>query len=216
MPHPAPTAEGPSAGDEDSERILRLGPLVGFGLPSVLSINGTVKITNHLGAGVNFGMIPTVKLSLYGDATLTYREYDVYARWYPLGGPVFGGVGVGYATIRATLTNRYNLSPYQDIAPELPATLEVTSKASVRTTVLTPQLGLLHTFDIGFTLGVDIGAQVPIRPSEIEVTTDVPDGVPPEVVEAYIEPNDEEVRDTLERIGRTTLPTINVRIGWLL
>jgi len=91
----------------------------------------------------------------------------------------------------------------------------VTSEASVRTMVLTPQLGLLHTFEIGLSLGVDIGAQVPIRPSKIEVTTDLPDGVPPEIVEAYISPNDQKVYDTLEQIGRTTVPTINVRIGWL-
>ena len=157
-----------------------------------------------------------MKLSLYGDATLSYREYDVYARWYPLGGPVFVGVGVGYATIRGTLTNHYNVSAYQDIVPDLPASLDVTSRASVRTKVLTPQLGLLHRFDIGLSLGIDIGAQVPIRPSEIRVTTDVPDGVPPGVVDAYIAPNDQKVYDTLQKVGRTTVPTINVRIGWLL
>lgn len=188
---------------------------MGAGLPSVLSLNGTLKITDHLGVGVNFGMIPTIKLSFYGDAELTYREYDFYARWYPLGGPVFVSAGAGYATIRGRLTNQYDLSPYRDLAPNLPESLEVTSKASVRTMVVTPQLGLLHRFDVGLTLGVDIGAQVPIRPSEIEVTTDLPDGVPPEVVAAYITPNDQKVYDTLEKVGRTTIPTLNVRIGWL-
>jgi hypothetical protein len=211
-----PPAEPPQADEEDGDRIFRIGALVGAGLPSVLSLNGTLKITNHLGAGVNFGMIPKIKLSLYGDAELTYREYDVYARWYPLGGPVFGGVGVGYATIRGTLSNEYDVSPYHDLAPELPDSLEVTSRASVRTMVLTPQLGLLHTFDIGLTLGVDVGAQVPLRPSEIQVTTDLPESVPREVVDAYIAPNDQKVYDTLEKVGRTTIPTINVRIGWML
>jgi hypothetical protein len=198
-----PPAEPPPDRDRDQARLIRIGALVGAGLPSVLSLNGTLKITDHLGVGVNFGMIPTIKLSFYGDAELTYREYDFYARWYPLGGPVFVSAGAGYATIRGRLTNQYDLSPYRDLAPNLPESLEVTSKASVR------------RFDVGLTLGVDIGAQVPIRPSEIEVTTDLPDGVPPEVVAAYITPNDQKVYDTLEKVGRTTIPTLNVRIGWL-
>lgn len=215
-PYAAETEDLAPEPERKSKRVLRIGPLFGAGLPSVLSIGGTLKITDHFGAGANFGMIPTIRLSVYGEATLTYREYDVYARWYPLGGPVFANVGVGYAIIRGTLTRDYDLSSYQAFAPGLPASMEVTSEASVRTMVLTPQLGLLHTFEVGFSVGVDIGAQVPIKPSDVELTTNVPHGVPPEVVDAFIAPNDVVVRDTLERVGRTILPTINVRIGWLL
>ena len=32
----------------------------------------------------------------------------------------------------------------------------------------------------------------------------------------YVTKSDQSVRDSLEKIGRTVLPTINLRIGWIL
>jgi hypothetical protein len=31
-----------------------------------------------------------------------------------------------------------------------------------------------------------------------------------------VKPHEEEVRSTLEKIGRTPIPTVNLRLGWLL
>jgi hypothetical protein len=100
--------------------------------------------------------------------------------------------------------------------PGLPRSLEVTSEGSVRTLVLTPQIGLQHTFSVGFTLGIDAGAQIPIAPSDTDYTTRVPASVPQPVIDAFVTPNDRKVEETLDTIGRTVLPTFNVRIGWLL
>jgi len=192
---------------------FRIGFLVGTGLPNVLNFGGAIKLTDYFGAGLNVGLIPKVKVSIYGDATLSYREYDVYGRLFPFGGAFFLGAGVGYATVRGTLVDTVDLPSG---TPGLPSSIDITSQASVRTLVLTPQLGLQHTFKVGLTLGIDVGAQIPIAPSQIDFTTQVPSYVPQAVVDEFVTPIDRKVRDTLETVGRTTVPTINLRIGWLL
>lgn len=223
--HASPPAssdeERPDSEEEDDSPgglfgPFRIGALVGVGLPSVFSFGGAIKLTRYLGAGVNVGLIPTIKISLYGEAQLSYQEYDAYGRLFPFGGMFFVGAGVGYATIKGSFKSSYDVRPYQVIAPTLPDTLAVESIASVRTLVLTPQIGLQHIFGSGFTLGVDVGLQVPLAPSEIHFDTQIPPDVPAEVVEKFVKPNDQKVRDTLETVGRATVPTLNLRVGWML
>jgi hypothetical protein len=220
---PKPSAEEaeakPDEEDEDDTDGLfgpfRIGGLVGVGLPSVLSFGPAIKLTRYFGAGLNIGLIPTIKISLYGEAKIAYLETDIYGRIFPFGGMFFVGAGVGYATVTGSFRSSFDVRPYQAIAPDLPDTLVVESRASVRTLVLTPQIGLQHTFGSGFTLGIDGGLQVPLAPSEVDFETELPPNVPPEVIEKYVEPNDQKVRDTLETIGRAIIPTLNLRVGWL-
>jgi hypothetical protein len=189
--------------------------LVGAGLPNLLSLGGTLKLTPYLGGGVNVGLIPKVAVDYYGQATLSYHEYDVYGRLYPFGGAFFLGAGVGYENVQATLKKTYDLQRYPELVPGLPASFEYESAASVRTLVLTPQIGFLKTFGSGFSVGLDLGAQVPIAPSEVDFTTAAPPEFSQQVVDEVTAPHDQEVINTLERIGRTPIPTFNFRLGWL-
>ncbi|MEI9941142.1 MAG: hypothetical protein WDO69_28325 [Pseudomonadota bacterium] len=206
--------------DDDSGGLLgpfRVGALVGTGLPEVANFGAQLKLTRFVGVGVNVGLIPTVKIRYYGDAAEKYREYDAYAHVYPFGGSFFFGTGVGYAKIDGTLVNRFNLADLNQQG--ISGSVDVTSSASVRTLVLTPQLGFLKIFDVGFAIGVDLGAQIPIAPSEVKFNTvapGVPSAIADTVQKTYITPNDEKVRSTLNTVGRTPLPTFNLKIGWFL
>lgn len=236
---PGPGAPLPPAPEEpkqnDSDGVFgpfRIGFLVGGGLPEVLSLGGQMKLTRFFGAGINVGLIPTVKLSLYGDATVSYQEYDAYGRIYPFGGAFFIGAGAGYATVHGTFTKSYNVLPSESeqIKTACAAahisnctlqatTVQASSQASVRTLVLTPQIGFMHIFKVGFAIGLDVGAQIPIAPSKIDfstTTTNLPPAAQSVVQTQYINPNDEKVRSTLDKIGRTPLPTFNLKIGWFL
>jgi len=211
--------EAPSKDDDDGEGLLgpfRIGGLVGIGLPSLLSFGGMINLTRYFGAGLNVGLIPAIKLSLYGDAELSYQEYDLYGRLFPFGGSLMVGAGVGYANIKGSFSSAYDVSAFQNRAPSLPNPLAVSSVGSVRTLVLTPTIGLLHTFASGFTFGVDLGAQIPIAPSTTKFQTTVPSVVPQPVIDKYVTPNDKKVQDTLDTVGRTILPTLNLRVGWLI
>jgi hypothetical protein len=214
LPPPPPPPE------EEEVDNFKIGPLLGLGLPSLLSIGGTMKITEYFGAGLTYGVIPTIQLSLYGEATVSYHHLDFYGRIYPFGGAFFIGAGAGYATIEAELENTFDVpTMYQQAG--LPASITYDSKGSVKTLVLTPTIGLLHTFDVGFSLGIDAGVQLPIAPSEITYersSTQIPNAPQALVnqLNQFATPIDEGVKDTLETVGRTPLPTFNLRIGWLL
>lgn len=218
-PAPEPAALPPPADDDNSGGLLgpfRIGVLVGTGLPEVVSFGAQLKLTRFFGAGVNVGLIPTVKIKYYGEAAQKYQEYDAYGHIYPFGGSFFLGAGVGYAQIDGVLVNSINLASIQ---PGLSGTVDVTSDATVRTLVLTPQIGFLKIFDVGFAMGIDLGAQIPIAPSEVRFNTTTA-GIPPQLEDqirkTYINPNDEKVRSTLDTLGRTPLPTFNLKIGWFL
>lgn len=207
--------------EDDGDGIFgpfRIGPVIGAGVPNLLSFGGAIKLTRYLGAGLNIGIIPEAQLSLYGEATLSYQEYDIYGRIYPFGGAFFLGAGVGYATVSGTFSNTYAVPDFGAAISGV-GDVELTSEASVRSMVLTPQMGWFKTWGSGFSLGIDFGAQVPIAPSEIEFSTRVPTQLPPAVqpvVDGFLQQNDQEVRDTLEAIGQTVIPTVNIRMGWLL
>jgi hypothetical protein len=219
-------ASSPPADDEKDEGTdqFKIGPVAGIGIPSVVSFGGTLKLTRFLGGGVNIGLIPKVQLSYYGDATLSYQHYDIYGRIYPFGGGFFLSGGAGYATVDGTLSSTKTVS-----ANGYSGTVDYNSKGSVRTLMLTALIGYFYTTSIGFSFGVDAGAQIPIAPSHVsysstyDVTTTAPPALQP-IVQAEFkkqadpikQQTDKSVQDTLEKIGRTTLPTINLRIGWIL
>jgi hypothetical protein len=205
--------------------VIRLGPVVGVGLPTLFSLGGLLKLTDYLGAGVNLGLIPSVRISLYGQATVSYQEYDIYGRIFPFGGGFFLGAGVGYATVEGTLKTTFDTARYASLLPSnlgIADQVSYESKGSVETMVLTPQIGYFYTTGIGFSIGIDFGAQIPIAPSDIsyESRAPLPAGTPQVVVDQvqsqYVDPIDKDVEDTLRTVGKTPLPTVNLRIGWLI
>lgn len=199
--------------------------MIGTGLPAILNFGALLKVTPYFGAGFNIGLIPEIRVSYYGEATLSYREYDVFGRIFPFGGGLFVGTGVGYATAKGSFVDTFDTTPYASQVPagiSIPATLRYSSHGSVRTMVLTPQLGYFYTTQIGFSIGVDVGAQIPIAPSKITydsqlpLPANTPAALVQEVDTRLLKPSDEQVKSTLEAVGRTPIPTINLRIGWLL
>jgi hypothetical protein len=186
---------------------VRVGPLFGLGVPSLIDIGGMVKLTRYFGAGVNFGLVPEIAFSYYGDATVSYQSYDAFGHIHPFGGGFFLGARIGYASVRGSYASEVSYS-----AGGSSLTVSYESKANVKTMVLTPELGYLATFDSGFTFGIDFGAQIPVAPSRIRFEDRIRSDLPVEASNR----NDEKVRETLERVGRTILPTAHVRIGWML
>ena len=178
----------------------------------MLNFGGTAKFLDYIGFGINFGMIPDIKISQYGEATLKYREYDAYGRLYLFGGAFFIGAGVGYHSAEGTFVQTASI-------PNYPQPFVVTSHGSVKAMILTPQVGWFSVWGSGFALGFDIGGQVPIAPSTLRYSTDVSPAIPGAVkpmVDPYIEQSSVQVIDTLDKIGKTPIPVFNLRIGFLL
>jgi hypothetical protein len=204
---------------------IRIGPLVGVGLPNLLNAEILMKVTRYFAAGVGVGVVPTLHIAYYGDATIALQNYEVFARVHPLGGGWFLGAGLGYSSIRGTFSSQFDTTPYVSQIPpgiSVPASLLYESRGSIRTMTLTPQIGYLHVSQVGFAIGADVGVALPVAPSRIEYdgNLNLPPNTPLPVVDAVrqqlLEPNNLKVEDTLQRIGRSPVPTINIRVGWML
>jgi hypothetical protein len=128
-------------------------------VPSLIDIGGMVKLTKYFGAGINFGLVPEIEFSYYGDATVSYQSYDAFGHIHPFGGGFFLGARIGYAAVEGSYASDIRVS-----SGSISGTLTYDSRAKVKTMVLTPELGYLYTFDSGFTFGVDFGAQIPVAP----------------------------------------------------
>ena len=204
---------------------VRIGPLLGFGLPNLLNFGGLVRFNRYVGAGVNVGFIPTLKISYYGHALISYHEFDIHGRVFPFGGGAFVGVGMGYETARGTFRSSTDISSYLGLLPpgvNLPNPLIYESTAAIRTLILTPQLGYLYMSELGLSIGIDVGLQLPVTASKIDFSSHLglpagtPESLATQIRTQLLEPSDAAVRGTLYTIGRTPLPTINIRLGWLL
>lgn len=185
---------------------VRFGPVIGTGLPNVLNYGVTAKLWGYVGLGLNWGQTPEMQFSFYGDATVRYREFDGYARVYPFRGGFFVGVGAGHHRVDGSIVNSVQVP-----APTGTLDYGYSSTGSVRSTIVTPQLGYFRNFAFGLALGIDIGAQIPIKSSDITLESTLSSQVPPMLAAQAEKP----VRDTLGTIGRTPLPSVNLRIGWL-
>lgn len=184
-------------------------------MPSLTSFTLAARLSPFVGAGFTYGVIPTIKISYYGQAALSYREFEGYLSVYPFAGAFFLGSGLGYASAQGTLHQTFDLSAYSPLIAGLPKSLDYTSEASVGALVLTPRIGFLQRFDSGFTLGADVGAQIPVSSTSVNVTSHLPAGVPNEVKTTYVDPNDAKVESTIRKAARTPIPTFAVRLGWL-
>ena len=199
---------------------FRIGPVIGVGLPAFLSFGGAIKLTKYFGAGVTYGIVPEIQFAYYGDATVSYQGANIYGHIHPLGGGFFLGAAIGYAHVRGTYGTELDLGDYRLLLPPgTPTRLPYESDGTVEMLVLTPEFGYFFTFKSGFTMGVEAGIQIPVAPSEIHFDSRIEADLPPEVRQAvndsFVEPADARVRDTLERVGQTVLPTIGIKMGWL-
>jgi hypothetical protein len=156
-----------------------------------------------------------VHFSYYGQATVSYQDYGVYAHVHPFGGGFLLGGEIGYANVKAHYAGSYDTSRYAALGA--PPSITTVNDGSVHTLVVTPELGYIYTWRAGFTFGFDVGAQIPAASSRVEFQQHVvAKGLPSELLEPYLAPDQEKVRHTLAKVGQTVLPAFHIRIGWLL
>jgi hypothetical protein len=187
------------------------------GLPSLINVGGVIKLTRYFATGINIGIAPEVKFAFYGDARVSYHAYQLYGHVHPFGGGFYLGASIGYAVAHGTAEEVIAVPPsVATVYPELGSSVALKSDGRVETMVLTPELGYFHTFKSGFSVGLGAGVQIPVASSDVQYEQGVNADVPQEVLKQYLDPTARAVRDTLERIGQTTLPTASLYVAWLL
>lgn len=219
VPAPAPPPEREPKKDDGGGLFgpIRIGPTVGVGLPGLLAFGGMLKLTRYFAAGVDVSIIPNLRFSFYGDASIEYQGYELYGRIHPFGGGFYVGANLGYAHVSATYEETIDVpAGFQMLFPEPVEEIDFSSQGDMQTLVLSPGIGYFHTWRSGFSLGVGAGLQIPVAPSEISYSSRTDPNLPDEIEEQVLGPTDRVVQDTLESVGQSLIPRVELRLGWLL
>lgn len=192
--YPPPGAEGgPEVSAAAAVRAAqsRIGLLVGMaGAQQPVHAELAARLRGWASVGLGFGVLPSaLGAALLSAANvqggkLSSWSLETAVQLFPFRGSFFLGTAVGLMSLSASAATQAGA-----------VTLDVTS------IYVTPRLGWLATWDSGFTLGFDMGAQVPLT-SAVGVT------------------GPSQAASNLESVSRllatTPLPTVALRLGWLL
>lgn len=176
---------------------VRVGFLVGIvSIPRPINVELSLKPNELLGFGVGFSMIPRIEVDQFAA-----QMYAVNAvgRIFPFQGAFYVGLGAGVQNI--------DVEAYQDIRNQ-----RYTGQVEHTSFFVTPQVGWLWTWDSGFTLGLNFGAQIPVT-STPEVT--IRNAAGREVDPGRAAELRDDVSDVAEILGFYPLPAFDLlKIGF--
>jgi hypothetical protein len=187
----SPASERPAPGEVGGLfGPVRIGAFGGVGFPRPLSVEGMVKFADVVGLGLEYGALPDITVS---GVTASLSAIDVDLRVFPWRGGFFVGVAMGRQELGATATS------------VLPMGLgSLTERVSADTWLVNPRIGFLWTWPWGLTVGMDLGAQIPVSSSYTNT-------IPPQFAVSRTATN------AAHLLGGDVLPTVNVlRLGLLL
>jgi len=139
---------------------LRFGAFGGVGFPRPFTVEGMIKIGNIVGLGLEYGTLPQITTS---GVTVAMNGIAVDARVFPMRSAFFIGVAAGRQQLSGSATF------------SLPAPVGAQfEQVSSESWYVNPRVGFLWTWSWGLTLGMDVGAQIPITSS---VASTIPNSI---------------------------------------
>lgn len=187
---------------EKKPNPFRFGFLVGIvSLPRPINVEVTAKPNDFFSVGLGFSMIPKIKVS---NGAGDLNAFNAVGRVFPFGGSFYVGAAVGR----------------QSLSLEADDTVDgehITASAEHASLFVTPQVGWLFVWDSGFTLGINVGAQIALSSSpKVRLRNDR--GV--EIDPTETGPDADELRDNVRTasryLARYPLPNLDLlKIGFL-
>lgn len=160
------------------------------GVQQPLHADLVVRPVRGLAATIGFGGLPAslgqalLSAASVQGGSLSSWAAEVGLMVFPFGGSFFLGAAGGHLSLAASAPTKAGQVSFD-----------------ISSLYLTPHLGWLSTWDSGFSIGFDVGAQLPISAS---VTTTGPDKAAANA-------------DSLVRaLATLPLPTVSLKLGWML
>ena len=168
-----------------------LGLLFGVaGLTQPIHAELVAKPVRWLSAGFGIGGLPAslgdavLSAASVQGASLTTISIEGALQAFPFGGSFFLGAAFGHLGLSAAASTKAG-----------PVQIDISSL------YFAPRLGWLAVFDSGFSLGLDLGAQLPISP---------------QVSSSGARQAAANVESLARTLAALPLPTLSIRMGWLL
>lgn len=185
--------ENPSEG----RSFGRIGPMFTLSFPRIKEISLEYLTVNKM---FSFALSKGgISIDPATNISATFSNFDIRGRWHPFMGSFFLGAGYGSQSITIEGTETIN-----SITAHL--------KEEVTSTYFMPQLGWLSVWDIGLTMGFELGTIIPSGVST-NFTSDAPALV--KATSDYKKLK-EDAESTGNKLGASSIPYIALfRIGWL-
>jgi hypothetical protein len=200
-PPPEPTVRAP-----EPEPVFRPAILLGIiSLPRPIEVEALVKVRRTLALGVQYSMLPTLSLP-DNQASLKLDAAQATFRWFPFHGVFYLGGGFGYQRLRASLGQTVDGGSLQVVA-------------DMSTFFLSPQIGWLWITHSGFSIGLNLGVQIPFpREPAVDVTYNgqpLPSQGAPSGVASAASDDKKKVEDVARIIMRYPIPNLDLlKIGF--
>jgi hypothetical protein len=194
-------------------RPKQLGLTLGIiSLPRPIELEAHFRVLPSLGLSAQYSMLPDLTVP-GGSASLRLRAFQGVARWFPFKGSFFVGAGLGYQTFRASLTNTIQSNGQSGT---------LTTTADLSGMFVSPQIGWLFVWNSGFTLGISIGAQIPLPKDPVATTEYNGETVPDQANASFpqqIVDKSNDMKDTIRTLGKLAnkypMPNIDLlRLGF--
>ncbi len=179
-----------------------------LGVPHPITLAYDYRINRTFSTGFSMGFFNyTYKYKTGDDIRLSSENYDIRGRIHPFGAAFFIGVMLG--------TRKYQAEATRDIPLASGFNLPVTGTLTISSYYVTPHLGWFWVSQRGFTIGVELGCQIPLDPST-NISIPVADTFFPQVREtADYQALVSDINGPALQIGRTILPYLALlRLGW--
>jgi hypothetical protein len=191
---------------------LQCGASLAAAMPNPVSASLDCKM-GQLGFSVGGGLF-SHKFgisSLDARARIDAGNIEARLRWYPFGRAFFLGGALGYQSL--------HLKVEKDVEVDFglwTETVTATVQLETRRVYATPHLGWELTFAKHATVGLEVGALVPIAPrTTVDVSLDSHGGLTVLAVGlADLFGMDDLAEDKVKQVGRYPLPYFAVRAGW--
>jgi len=188
--------------------FIQSGPSLTLGIPHALNLAYDGRLTPEYSAGLSLGGL---NVPLQNGITLGISNAELRGRWHPWGGSLFVGAMLGGQTIYGKGSRSITVTPVY--SPMINAEAKVTGA------YLTPHFGWLWIFGSGFTLGFELGLQLPLS-SKTTITTSSKDPLAAEfmtVIQASPEYQklESDIEEGANKIGKLKIPYSAFRIGWM-
>lgn len=192
-----PAPDRPSAAEKKKEEHdhFRLGPVLSLGFPRPFALEGLLKIEDVIGLGVEYSFLPKTTLA---DVSTRFDAFAVDLSWYPFRGGFFIGMRGGRQWLSGSASLRVqNVGTY-------------TESVEASAWFVNPRIGYLYTWSSGFTLGVDVGVQLPVGATYERSGPATAAGL------AQGTSVDDALRRVTKTLGNDVTPTVDLfRIGFL-
>jgi hypothetical protein len=190
---------------------FHIGPTVQIGFPHPITYGVEAMFAKVVSFGFSTGKYEVTQID---KANIDIKSWDVFARWHPLAGSFFLGLGYGNQEIDGRFEDDVDLT-----LNGFPRTVPVRVDAEIKSKYFSPRIGWFAVYESGFTMGFEIGAQIPVSP-DTSVTATIPGASALE--EAAVKSTDDykdvkkQADDAVKILGKRTIPYLTMlKMGWL-